>query len=147
MDLRILRHYLKSTEQKSKKMKKISVLLFIFITIGTVWAMLALFFSVSIEDLKVQKDKTAMHGAWIFSFRAGKNDISTIIKKNSLEGYARIPDELKYIIDRFKNTSWWKLSNELRLMKIYGLMEKEAYEWHVMFLFAGDERRVYGLKL
>ncbi len=47
-------------------MKKISVLLFIFITIVAVWAMLALFFSASIEDLKVQKDKAAMHVAWIF---------------------------------------------------------------------------------
>ncbi len=102
----------------------------------------------SVVNIKSYKDKSAMHGAIIFKFSANENDTKEIIRINSLSKYEEIPDEISYIItNRFNDIGWWKSSDELEKMKIYGKLTENEYDWNALFIFIDDSNTKYIIKI
>ncbi len=101
----------------------------------------------SITDIKYHKNKSAMHGAMIFSFSANSNDTEEIIEINSLSEYDKMPDIISYLIDdRFNNIEWWKSLAELEKMKIYGKLIENEYNWNALFVFTDNTNTKYIIK-
>lgn len=101
----------------------------------------------SVSNIKSRIDRSAMHGAIIFTFSANDNDTEEIIKINSLSKYEKIPDEVGYVINLGKNVEWWKSSFELEKMKIYGKITKNEYDWEALFIFIDAKNTNYIIKI
>ena len=101
----------------------------------------------SVSSIKSHIDRSAMHGAMIFTFSANDNDTEKIIKINSLSRYDEIPDEVSYVMNLGQDVEWWKSSPELEKMKIYGKITKNEYDWGALFIFIDAKNTSYIIKI
>jgi len=103
----------------------------------------------TIINLKSYKDKSGIHGPFIFAFNASQQDIQNIITHNNLIKYEKLPEfvnRLLLVFDKHK-LSWWKSLSEFKIMKIFGKENNSSYEPHLKFIFLDKGNRVYYLQI
>ena len=101
----------------------------------------------SVNNIKHEKNRLSIHGPFIFSFNVNNQDLEKIIKTNELIKYEEIPKNIDTLLNQFENVSWWKSSNELNKMTIYGKIVEKEYEWNIFFLFTNIDGIVYIIKM
>jgi hypothetical protein len=142
-------------------MKKIIILLAL---LGIVFLFIAYFYpnptailkrgviseiSKSIKNIKYYKDRCAMHGPFVFAFEAGKEDIEQIIQKNALKKMDIMPDFVEQLTRHIDthNIPWWKTTDELKKMEIYGKIEDGSSAPRVKIIFADTDNNVFYLEV
>ncbi len=102
----------------------------------------------SIKNIKHYKDRCAMHGPFVFAFEAGKEDIKKIIQKNTLEKMDTMPDFAEQLIRHIDthNISWWKTTDELKGLEIYGKIKDDSGAPRVKIIFVGMDNKVVYLE-
>ncbi len=118
----------------------------IFISFKTFFSPVHLFKNVvldpipeSVKEIKYCRDRSAMHGALIISFKANAKDIDKIIKDKGFIKYDVVPDNVAYVIKILQS----KCDNlNFGGKNIYGKEEKNEFDWKADFLFTGDSENI-----
>lgn len=103
----------------------------------------------TIKDLKHYKDRCGMHGPFVFTFSASKEDVQNIITHNGLIKYEKSPEFVHRLLIHIDShdLSWWEKTDILESMYIYGKEDKSSYEPHLKFIFVDNTNHVYYLQI
>jgi hypothetical protein len=100
----------------------------------------------SVTEIKYQQGNLGMHSPLFFNFKVSQDDFRMILAHQKTTPFSQMPWHLEMINDRIqKDIVWWKTSEELNKMKIFGrfLQPKDNVGDSVSRIFYVDGSNVY----